>query len=392
MNPESPPGTIPVAEAFGRLGTESAFDMGARARALEAAGRSIIHLEIGEPDFPTASHIIDAAHQAMIRGETHYGPPLGIPDLREAVAAHLALRGIPAGPGSVAVAPGAKPLVFFSMMALLSPGDEVIVPDPAFPIYASVARYLGATPVPLRLRPELDFRFTQADLAGCLSRRTRLIVLNSPHNPTGGMLGPAELALIATVARDRDLRVLSDEIYSRLVYAGEHHSIAALPDMVERTIVLDGLSKAYAMTGWRIGYAHFPAPLVPVIERFLINSVSCTPAFTQRAAAAALTGPQDAVDAMLAEFRRRRDFLVGALNAIPGIEVHEPDGAFYLFPRVSAFGDSKTVADRLLDEAGVATLDGAGFGEAGAGHIRISYANSMENLAKAVDRMRRFFA
>ncbi len=378
-----------IPEPISRLGTESAFGVGARARALEAQGRSIIYLNIGEPDFPTAPHIIEAAHQAMLRGETHYGPPLGIPAARQAVAEYFSLRGVDADPANVAIAPGAKPFLGFAAMALLSPGDEALIPDPGFPIYASMVSYIGATPVPYHLAPERDFTPDPAEIRSLVTPRTRLIFLNSPHNPTGGVIPQDSLEQIAALALERDLYVLSDEVYGRLTYGGaEHRSIAALPGMVERTILLDGASKAYAMTGWRLGFVHLPAPLVPVIERLLINTVSCTPTFSQHAIVAALTGPQDCVDEMRDEFDRRRRYLVRTLRSIEGIEVNDPAGAFYLFPDVSAFGSSHDVADRLLTEAGVATLDGAGFGATGAGHIRLSYANSMQNLEDAVQRMR----
>jgi aspartate/methionine/tyrosine aminotransferase len=379
-----------VAEAISRLGTETAFGVGGRARALEAQGRSIIHLEIGEPDFPTAPHIIEAAHEAMLRGETHYGPPLGLPETREAIAEHLAQRGIPADPARIAVAPGAKPLVTFTIMATVSPGDEVILPDPSFPIYESMVRYLGATPVPLVLRQELGFGFKPGDLLQLASPRTRLIIVNTPQNPSGGVFPLPQLEAVAAAAQRSDAYVLSDEVYSRIIYDGQHHSIAALPGMADRTVVVDGMSKAYAMTGWRLGYAHLPAPLVPVIERLLINTVSCTPAFSQRAIIAALTGPQDAVEAMRQEFERRKEYLVRALRSIEGVECADAAGAFYLFPDVSAFGSSAELANRLLEEAGVAVLDGRAFGTSGEGHLRLSYANSMSNLEEAVRRIRGF--
>lgn len=380
------------ADTIDRLGTEGAFAVNARARALEAEGRSMVHLEMGEPDFPTAPHIIEAAYDAMRRGDTHYVPPLGIFELRETIARHLGERGIPASPANVAVAPGAKPLIFLAMLAALGPGDEVILPDPGFPIYPSVTRFTGARPVPLRLHPELDYGFDPDELRAALSNRTRLIMLTTPHNPTGAVLGPDLLEAIAAAALDVDAYVLSDEIYCRLIYRGQHHSIAALPGMADRTIVIDGFSKAYAMTGWRLGYALLPPALVSAVELLIINSWSCTAAFSQRAAIAALQGPQDAVEAMRAEFERRRDYLARALRSIEGLTVNEPAGAFYAFPDVSAFGTSAEVAEGLLTGAGVAVLDGAGFGDAGQGHIRLSYATSMANLEEAVDRMRRWFA
>lgn len=377
-----------VADAIARLGTESAFSVGARARQLESGGKSIVYLNIGEPDFPTAPHIIEAAHQAMLRGETHYGAPLGLPAARESIARYFAQRGVAADPARVAIAPGAKPFLAFAAMAILNPGDEALVPDPGFPIYDSMVNYLGAKVVPYHLKPALGFSPDPEQLRSLVTPRTRLMILNTPHNPTGGVIPLETLQAMADLAIEHNLYVLSDEVYGRLTYGAQHHSIAALPGMVERTVLLDGASKAYAMTGWRLGFAHLPAELVPVIERLLINTVSCTPAFSQHAIIAALDGPQHAVDAMREEFAARRKYIVGALRDIPGVTVNAPLGAFYVFPDFSAYGSSADVANGLLEESGVATLDGVAFGAAGSGHLRISYANSMDNLREAIRRIR----
>jgi aspartate aminotransferase len=366
-----------LAERMHRMGVESAFDVLVRARALEAQGRSVIHLEIGEPDFPTPPHIVEAAKHALDQGWTHYGPPQGFPELREAVAESVsASRGIKVGPEHVSIVPGGKPIIFFPMLALLEPGDEVIYPNPGFPIYESMIRYLGATPVPMDL------------LRDKLSDRTRMLVLNSPQNPTGGVIPEEDLRAIAEMVRDRDLIVLADEIYSRIYYDGPPVSIASYPGMLEKTIILDGFSKAYAMTGWRMGYGVMPVWLVEAVSKLMVNSNSCTASFTQRAGIAALRGPQDAVDAMVAEFRRRRDAICQALNRIPGFRCAIPGGAFYAFPNVEQTGvGSKELADFLLEEAGVACLNGGAFGDYGEGYIRFSYANSLENLMEAVRRI-----
>jgi aspartate/methionine/tyrosine aminotransferase len=378
-----------LADRMDRILIESAFEVLVRARALEATGRNIIHLEIGEPDFPTPAHIVDAAKAALDQGWTHYGPTQGYPELREAVAAHVsATRGIRVGPRHVSIVPGGKPIIFFPMLALLEPGDEVIYPDPGFPIYQSMIQFLGATPVPIPLIESRGFTFDLDLLRDRLSSKTKMLVLNSPQNPTGGVIPADEIKIIADLVRERDLIVLSDEIYSRINYGQPPASIASLPGMLEKTIILDGFSKTYAMTGWRLGYGVMPEWLVEAVSKLMVNSNSCTASFTQRAGIAALTGPQDAVTSMVAEFRRRRDAFCDGLNRIPGIHCARPGGAFYAFANIARTGmDSKTAADLLLNEAGVACLSGAAFGKYGEGYIRFSYANSYENLMEAVKRI-----
>ena len=378
-----------LAESMGRLGTETAFEVLARAKALEASGRRVIHLEIGEPDFGTPQHIVEAGMRALRDGHTHYCPAPGLPELREACAAHLsAHRGIAVDPGRVLVAPGAKPFLFFGVLATCQPGDEVIYPNPGFPIYESVIRFSGATPVPLPLVEERGFAFTAGDLAERLSPRTRLVILNSPANPTGGIVPPALTAEIAEVLAGHDCYVLSDEVYSEMLYGARHDTVAAHHGLLDRTILLDGFSKTFAMTGWRLGYAALPAELVEPVTRLLINSVSCTAPAVQLAGVAALTGPRGEVDAMLAEFERRRVAVVEGLNALPGVTCVMPQGAFYAFPNISGTGmEARTVADRLLEEAGVAVLAGTAFGSYGEGYLRLSYANSLENIAEALAAM-----
>jgi len=380
-----------LASRMTRIGTETAFEVLARARALEAEGQEVIHLEIGEPDFPTPRHIVEAAYRAMLDGYTHYGPAAGLPELRRAVARYISeTRRLNVDPEQVIITPGGKPVIFFTVLALVEPGDEVILPDPGFPIYESAVSFAGGTPVPVPLREERDFRLDVADIRARVNSRTRLIILNSPHNPTGSVLTPEDLAAIADLAKQHDVYVLSDEIYSRIIYDARHHSIASLPGMADRTIILDGFSKTYAMTGWRLGYGVFPPELVPGVTRLMVNSVSCTATFVQLAGVAALEGPQDCVDEMVAEFRRHRDFLVAALNDIPGISCRQPQGAFYAFPSVKALPlSSRDFADRLLSDFGVAVLSGDAFGAAGAGYLRLSYANSLGNLERAVSRLRR---
>ncbi|MFI5261287.1 MAG: pyridoxal phosphate-dependent aminotransferase [Candidatus Limnocylindrales bacterium] len=371
------------------IGTETAFEAAARARALEATGRHVIHLEIGEPDFDTPANVRAAAKQALDEGWTHYGPYLGLPQLREAIAADsTARRGFTVDPANVVVTPGAKPIMFYALLALAQAGDEVIYPDPGFPIYESMTRFVGATPVRLPIREENDYRLDVDELRGLVTDRTRLIIFNSPANPTGGVLTRSDLEAIADVARERDLVVLADEIYMRILYDGtEHLSIAAFPGMAERTIVLDGFSKTYAMTGWRLGYAVLPPALVAAYGRLIINSVSCVATFAQLAAVEALVGPQDAVEAMVTEFAARRDLIVAGLNDIPGVTCRTPHGAFYAFPNVAGTGlDGPRMADRLLHEGGVAVLSGTAFGHVGADHLRVSYANSRENLRLALER------
>ncbi len=371
------------------IGTETAFEAAARARALEATGRDVIHLEIGEPDFDTPANIRAAAKRALDDGWTHYGPPLGLPALRDAIAVDATARKrFTVDPDSVVVTPGAKPIMFYALLALAQPGDEVIYPDPGFPIYESMTRFVGATPVPIPLREENEFRMDVQELRSLVTDRTRLIIFNSPHNPTGSVVTESDLAAIAELAIERDITVLADEIYSRILYEGEHHSIAALPGMAERTIVLDGFSKTWAMTGWRLGYAILPSELLPVFSRLIINSVSCTSSHSQLAAVEALTGPQDDVEAMVEEFRARRELIVHGLDAIPGIRCLKPHGAFYVFPNVSGTGmTGPQMADRLLSEAGVACLAGTAFGQVGRDHLRVSYANSRENIGRALERI-----
>jgi aspartate aminotransferase len=378
-----------LAERMRDIGTETAFEAAARARALEATGVDVIHLEIGEPDFDTPANIREAAKRALDAGWTHYGPALGLPQLREAIAADsTARRGFAVDPGNVVVTPGAKPIMHYAITALAGPGDEVIYPDPGFPIYESMASFVGARPVPIPLSEAHDFRLDVDELRSLVTDRTRLIIFNSPANPTGGVLNRADLEAIAAIAIERDIVVLADEIYGRIIYEGEHHSIAALPGMAERTIILDGFSKTFAMTGWRLGYAIVPQALVQPFSRLIINSVSCTSAFSQIAAVEALTGPQGDVDAMVAEFHARRDLVVDGLNAIPGIRCRRPHGAFYVFPNVSGTGlTGGEFADKMLYEAGVSLLAGSAFGRVGVDHARISYANSQSNLRRAVERI-----
>jgi aspartate aminotransferase len=382
---------IRLAERMGRLGTESAFEVLARAKALEATGRVVIHLEIGEPDFPTADHISAAAVEALLGGQTHYVPAPGIPALRESVAAFLdrtgRLRGV--SPGRVVVTPGAKPIMFFTILALCAAGDEVLYPDPGFPMYESITSFAGATPVPVPLREENGFRIDVDELAALITPRSKLLIINSPHNPCGSALTRSDCAAIASLAIRHDLIVLSDEVYWALRYGGEHASVLEFDGMAERTVLLDGWSKTYAMTGWRLGFGVLPEPLVEPVTRLAINSVSCTSAFSQYAAIAALDGPQDGVAAMLAEFRRRRDVIVAGLNAIPGVSCVLPDGAFYAFPNISETGvPASLLAERLLSEAGVASLAGTAFGSWGEGFLRLSYANSVANIEVALDAMK----
>jgi aspartate aminotransferase len=376
---------------MGRIGVESAFDVLVRARALEARGKSVIHLEIGEPDFPTPLHVVEAAKKALDDGWTHYGPTQGYPELREAISEHVSgTRGIEAGPERVSVVPGGKPIIFFPMLALVEPGDEVIYPNPGFPIYESMIRFAGGIPVPIPLIESRGFSFDLNVLRDRLNDRTRLVILNSPQNPTGGVIPDEDVRAIAEMSRERDVIVLADEIYSRIYYGGRPLSIASLPGMLEKTIILDGFSKTYAMTGWRIGYGVMPPWLVDAVSKLMVNSNSCTASFTQRAAIAALRGPQEPVEQMVAEFRRRRDAFCRALDEVPGFRCALPGGAFYAFANVQGTGwESKRLADHLLEEAGVACLSGDAFGEYGRGFLRFSYANSLENLMEAADRIRR---
>lgn len=378
-----------LAKCMSRLGTETAFEVLARAKALEAQGREVVHLEIGEPDFDTPKHIIEAACKALHSGYTHYTPSAGIPELRKAIAEEMSrTRGIPVEADNVVVTPGGKPIMFYVILALAEPGDEVIYPNPGFPIYESMINFTGAKPVPIPLREEYNFAFDIDEFKKLVTKKTKLIIINSPHNPTGGILEKETLHEIARIAMERDIPVLSDEIYDRILYDGEFHSIASIPGMQERTIILNGFSKTYAMTGWRLGYGVMPKDLAVHITRLMTNSNSCTNAATQMAGIAALKGPQDDVDRMVAAFRERRDVIVKGLNEIPGVSCVLPKGAFYAFPNIKGTGmQSKPLADYLLNEAGVACLSGTSFGAYGEGYLRLSYANSVENIKKALERM-----
>jgi aspartate aminotransferase len=378
-----------LARRMARLGTETAFEVLAKARSLEAKGRDIVHLEIGEPDFDTPSNIIDAGCDALHKGFTHYGPSAGLPQLREVIAQYVSkTRRVNVSPDEVVVVPGGKPIIFFSILALAADGDEVIYPNPGFPIYESMINYVGAKAVPIRLREEMDFRLDVDELAGLINDRTKLIILNSPQNPTGGMLTKIDIDHIAQAIGDRNIMVLSDEIYSRLIFEGEHHSIMSVDGMKERTILLDGFSKTYAMTGWRMGYGVMRADLATHVARLMTNSSSCTASFTQVAGVEALRGPQESVDKMCAEFKKRRDVMVARLNKIKGFSCRLPKGAFYVFPNITKTGwPSKKLADALLDDAGVAGLSGTAFGDFGEGYLRFSVANSIENIEKALERV-----
>ncbi len=379
-----------LSERLARLGTETAFEVLVRARALEAQGRSVVHLEIGEPDFDTPSHITDAAVAALKGGATHYGPSPGLPELRQAVAEDsTARRGVKATPEMVVVTPGGKPVMFYVILALVDPGDEVLYPNPGFPIYESMIRFIGGVPVPVRLLEEKAYALDVDQLVSKITAKTKLVILNYPHNPTGGIIPESGLRAIADAAASHGIPVLADEIYSRILYEGKHVSIAALPGMEPHAIVLDGFSKTYAMTGWRLGYGIMPAPLAQVVAKLQTNAVSCTASFTQLAGVQALRGDQSSVEAMVAEFRRRRDAIVDGLRQIPGFKCPRPLGAFYVFPNIAGTGFSaKALADRLLDEAGVACLSGTAFGEWGEGHLRFSYANSLENIQEALRRIK----
>src|SRR5580658_8731081 len=375
-----------LAGRMSRIGTESAFEVLRRARALEAQGRSIIHLEIGEPDFPTPKHIVEAGKAALDQGFTHYGPTQGLPELRTAIASYVSrTREIDVSPDRVSVVPGGKPIMFFPMMAVLEEGDEAIYPNPGFPIYESMIRFCGATPIPYRSESLIDH------IRSKVTPKTALIVLNSPQNPTGGVIPASEIRALADLLRDKDILILSDEIYSRIYFGEKPLSIASLPGMLDKTIILDGFSKTYAMTGWRLGYGVLPQWLVEPVNLLIVNSTSCTASFTQRAGIAALEGPQDDVDKMVAEFRRRRDAFCAGLNSLRGFRCAIPEGAFYAFPDITGTGrSSKELADALLNEAGVACLNGATFGAYGEGYLRFSIANSLENLMDAVERIRTF--
>ncbi len=390
MTPVSAPThPLKLAERMSRLGTETAFEVLVKARALEAQGKSIIHLEIGEPDFDTPANIVDSAVGALRQGWTHYGPSPGLPQLRQAIAAHISRsRGIQVAAEEVVVVPGGKPVMFFAILALAEAGDEVIYPNPGFPIYESMINFAGAKPVALRLREEMDFRFDVQELASLITDRTRMIILNSPQNPTGGVLTQKDIQDIAKVIGDRNILVLSDEIYSRLMFEGKHHSIASLPGFKDRTIILDGFSKTYAMTGWRLGYGVMRPDLAAQVSLLMTNSNSCTASFTQVAGVEALEGDQASVEKMRQEFQRRRDMFIHGLNQIKGFSCRLPKGAFYAFPNIQKTGwPSKKLADALLDQAGVAALSGTAFGAYGEGYLRLSIANSYENLALALERI-----
>jgi len=378
------------ADRMASLGTETAFEVLARAKALERQGKEIIHLEIGEPDFDTPKNIKEAAVKALYAGYTHYVPAAGIPELREAIAEYISkTRKIPVDPEEVVVTPGAKPIMFFAILACVDRGEEVLYPNPGFPIYESMINFVGAKPVPLPLLEENDFRLDHEYVKEKITKKTKMIILNSPENPTGGVLTKEDLKVIADCIANRDdVIVLSDEIYSRIIYEGTHESIASLPGMKEKTIILDGFSKTYAMTGWRLGYGVMRKDIAEKITQLMINSNSCTCAFVQMAGVEALKGPQDSVEKMVAEFRKRREVIVEGLNNIKGITCKKPKGAFYVFPNIKGIGKkSKEFSDYLLNEAGVAVLPGTSFGKYGEGYLRISFANSVENIKKALDRI-----
>ncbi len=382
------------ADRMSRLGTETAFEVLARAQALERQGREIVHLEIGEPDFDTPAHIRRAAVEALEAGWTHYGPSAGLSDAREAVAEDAGRRrGIRVSPSEIVITPGGKPILFFTLLALLDEGDEAIYPNPGFPIYQSVIEFLGAAARPLRLSEGSGWAYDDEELASLVTPRTKLVILNSPHNPTGGVLDPSTIDRLAELAARHDFYVLSDEIYSRILFDAEHRSPASYPSIRDRVIVLDGFSKTYAMTGWRLGYGIMNEDLAKQVARLMTNCNSCTTSFVQKAGIAALRGPQEPVDAMVAEFRRRRDRLVSGLNALPGITCTMPRGAFYAFPNVTGTGMcSQPLADALLGEAGVACLSGTAFGSFGEGYLRLSCANSVANLEKALGRIGEFLS
>lgn len=387
--PSSPKGKLRLAKRMARLGTETAFEVLVKARALEAEGRDIVHLEIGEPDFDTPENIIAAGCDALHKGFTHYGPSAGLPQLRETIAKYVSeTRRVRVTPDEVVVVPGGKPIIFFSILALIEEGDEVIYPNPGFPIYESMIHFLGAKAVPIRLREEMDFRLDVDEFAGLINDRTKLIILNSPQNPTGGVLTEKDIEEIARAIGDRDIMVLSDEIYSRLIFEGEHHSIMSVDGMKDRCILLDGFSKTYAMTGWRMGYGVMRPDLATHVARLMTNSNSCTASFTQVAGVEALRGSQASVEGMCAEFKKRRDVMVAGLNKIKGFSCRLPKGAFYVFPNIKGTGwPSKKLADALLNDADVAALSGTAFGDFGEGYLRFSVANSIENIEKALDRV-----
>jgi aspartate aminotransferase len=383
-----------LAKRMSRLGTETAFEVLAKAKKLEAQGKNIIHLEIGEPDFDTPKNITDAAIKALNSGFTHYGPSAGLPELRETIAKYISkTRNIKVDAENVVVTPGGKPIMFFAILALADDGDEIIYPNPGFPIYESVINFIGAKAVPVKLREENDFRLDVKELKKLVTSKTKMIIINSPQNPTGGILTKDDLKAIAEIAVAKDIIVLADEIYSRIIYDGEHHSISNFEGMLERTIILDGFSKTYAMTGWRMGYGVMNKSLAPYIAKLMTNSNSCTATFTQRAGIEALAGPQDKAEDMVKEFKKRRDVIVKGLNLIPKISCKTPQGAFYVFPNITKTGwESKKLADYLLNEGGVAVLSGTSFGAFGEGYLRLSYANSIKNIEEALKRIKEALA
>ncbi|MFQ6617404.1 MAG: pyridoxal phosphate-dependent aminotransferase [Fidelibacterota bacterium] len=378
-----------VAKRMSRLGTETAFEVLARAKSLEAQGKNIIHLEIGEPDFNTPANIIEAAKQALSDGYTHYGPAAGDVDLRDVIVDEIKkTRGIDITPDNIVITPGAKPIMFFVILSCVEEGDEVIYPNPGFPIYESMIRYIGADPIPIPLLEERDFSFNVEDLKQLVSRRTRMMIINSPQNPTGGTLSREDLLQIAEIAVANDIIVMSDEVYSRIIYDGQHHSIFSIEGMKDRTVLIEGFSKTFAMTGWRLGYGVMPEHLAFHITKLMVNSNSCTCSFTQRAGIEALTGPQDEVFRMVEEFKKRRNVIVEGLNRLPGFSCVIPKGAFYVFPNIKKTGmKSRELADFLMEKANVACLSGTAFGEYGEGYLRFSYANSIENIKRALERI-----
>ena len=378
-----------IADRISRLGVEGAFAVLQQARALEAQGKHIVHLEIGEPDFPTPQHIVDVGIKALQDGWTHYGPTMGLPDLREAIAKRLVTtHGLDVSPGRIGVMPGAKPALFFAMMAVIEKGDEVVYPDPGFPIYASMIRFLEGVPKPIPLVESRGFSFDLDQLKDSITDKTRMLILNSPHNPTGGIIPADDIRAIADMVRGRNITVVSDEIYATIWFSEPPLSIASLDGMAEQTVIVDGFSKSHAMTGWRLGYGIYPEWMVDAVSKLMVNSNSCTASFTQMAGVAAIEGPQADADAMVTEFKRRRDHFCTILNTVKGFTCEVPPGAFYAFPNVRATGyDAKVLAERLLNEAGVACLSGTAFGQHGAGYLRFSLANSLENLTLAGQRI-----
>ena len=383
-----------LAERMTRLGTETAFEVLAKARGLEREGRDIIHLEIGEPDFDTPSNIIDAGKRALESGFTHYGPSPGLPEVRDRIAEEVSqTRNISVTGDNIVITPGGKPIMFFTILALVDEGDEVLYPNPGFPIYESMIEFVGGVPVPMKLLASRDFRVDVDEVAGQITPRTKLMILNSPNNPCGSIIEKGELEGLAELARDHDIVILTDEIYRRFLYEGEFASVTSFPGMRDRCIILDGFSKTYAMTGWRIGFGVMPLELVEPISRLSTNSVSCTASFTQMAVLEAMDGPQEDAHAIVAEFKHRRDIIVEGLNRIPGVRCPMPKGAFYAFPSVEGTGmTSRQFADGLLEDEGVACLTGESFGEYGNGSVRFSFANSAENIERALERMQRFVA